>query len=471
MQSEVDGVLDLDPSSATCADCFILDAIKDSGPLAVDLTYSSISVRGRLRKFVDFWRTLEVSQFILNVIMQGYKIPFFQLPTPFAKRNNTSARENSAFVSQAVNDLLRLDLIEELACKPNIINPLSVSTRSSGKQRLILDLRHVNQFIYKQKFKCEDLSVATQIFSRNYYLFKFDLKSGYHHVEIFPDHRKFLAFSWDFGTGVYRYFQFCVLPFGLSSAPYIFTKILKPLQKSWRSQGIPIAIFLDDGLGGGTDFVSAKVNSLMVHSDLLKSGFVPNEEKSLWEPVQIITWLGVIINTIDGTIKATDERIQKLNAGLVDLSSRPPPRKVHVRHVASVTGQIISLSSCVGPVARIMTRFLFSVVNSAHSWDNEVFLSDDSLSEIIFWKNNVVPLNGKVYWSPHSLPVKVTYSDDSNSACGAFLENSNLAFHQNWSPEESTKSSTWRELRAVSLAVEAFANHFSGFKVIWYSDN
>ena len=98
----------------------------------------------------------------------------------------------------------------------------------------------------------------------------------------------------------------------------------------------------------------------MVHSDLLKSGFVPNEEQSLWEPVQIITWLGVILNTIDGTIKATEERIQRLNAGLFDLSSsRPPPRKVHVRNVASVTGQIISLHSCVSPVARIMTRFLF----------------------------------------------------------------------------------------------------------------
>ena len=235
-----------------------------------------------------------------------------------------------------------------------------------------------------------------------------------------------------------------------------------------------MAIFLDDGLGGGTDFVSSKVNSLVVHSDLLRSGFVPNEEKSLWEPVQIITWLGVILNTIGGTIKATDERIQKLNAGLVNLSSRSPPRKVYVKNIASVTGQIISLSSCVGPVARIMTRFLFSVVNSAHSWDNKVFLSDDSLSEIIFWKNNVVPLNGRVYWLPHSLPVKVTYSDASNSACGAFVdfvESSNLLFHQNWSPEESAQSSTWRELRAVSLAMEAFANHFSGFKVIWYTDN
>ena len=55
----------------------MLDAIKDSGSPAVDLTYSS--VRGRLRTFVDFWRTLEVSQFIFKVTMQGYKIPFCRL--------------------------------------------------------------------------------------------------------------------------------------------------------------------------------------------------------------------------------------------------------------------------------------------------------------------------------------------------------------------------------------------------------
>ena len=94
------------------------------------MTYSF--VHGRLRKFVDFWHTLEVLQFISNVIMQGYKIPFFELSMPFFERKNTSA------------------------CKPDIINPLSVSNLLLGKQRLILDLRHVNQFIYKQKFKFED---------------------------------------------------------------------------------------------------------------------------------------------------------------------------------------------------------------------------------------------------------------------------------------------------------------------------
>ena len=62
-------------------------------------------------------------------------------------------------------------------------------------------------------------------------------------MDIFPDHPKFLAFSWHFGTNCVRYFQFTVLAFGLSSALFIFTKLIKPLEAFWRLQGIPIAIF------------------------------------------------------------------------------------------------------------------------------------------------------------------------------------------------------------------------------------
>ena len=451
----------------------VLDSLGDS--LSTSDFSSLLTVRGRLNSCINFWRSLGTSQFTLNVISQGYKIPFFELPTPFFKANNASALSNSSFVSKAVNELLHANLVEEIFCVPNIVNPLSVSTRSSGKQRLILDLRHVNSFIFKQKFKCEDLSVAIQIFDKGFHLFKFDLKSGYHHMEIFPAHRKFLSFAWDFGiSGSSRYFQFCVLPFGLSSAPFIFTKMLKPLLKSWRSKGIPIAIFLDDGLGGGANPFSAKSNSLVVHSDLLKSGFVPNEDKSQWEPTQIITWLGVIINTIDGFIKATDERIAKLCHDLDSWFSLEYPSRVHVKRVANIAGQIISLSSCLGPVARIMTRFLFSVINSAVSWNCVVLLTQDAISEIDFWKSNVHTLNGKIYWGTKSLPAKISFSDASESACGAFLQLQSkveLVTHQNWSITESARSSTWRELKAVCLALEAFSSYLSGSKVVWYSDN
>ena len=94
----------------------------------------------------------------------------------------------------------------------------------------MLDLRHASLYVFKRKFRCEDISVAIEIFSKGCYLFKFDLKSGYHHVEFLPKHRKYLAFSWVFGDGVVRYFQFTVLPFGLSSALYLFTILLKPIR-------------------------------------------------------------------------------------------------------------------------------------------------------------------------------------------------------------------------------------------------
>ena len=75
------------------------------------------------------------------------------------------------------------------------------------------------------------------------YLFSFDLKSGYHHVDIAQIHQDCLGFSW---KG--RFFVFTVLPFGLCSACYIFTKLMHPLVRYWRSLGLRAVVYLDDGL-------------------------------------------------------------------------------------------------------------------------------------------------------------------------------------------------------------------------------
>ena len=48
-------------------------------------------------------------------------------------------------MSKAVNELLHANLVEEIFCVPDSVNPLSVSARSSGKKKLILDLKHANK--------------------------------------------------------------------------------------------------------------------------------------------------------------------------------------------------------------------------------------------------------------------------------------------------------------------------------------
>ena len=388
----------------------------------------------------------------MSVIRNGYKIPFIDFPPPKVFPNNPSALKEKDFVSEAISDLLVTRRVEVLDYPPAIVNPLPVSNQSSGKKTLILDLRHVNLYIFNQKFKCEDLKVALKVLSKGFYLFKFDLKSDYHHVEIFPDHRSFLAFSWDFGNGILKHFQFAVLPFGLSSAPYLFTKLLRPAITSWRCKGIPMAIFLHDGLGGGASKMKAKINSLTVHADLLNFGFVFNEEKSIWEPVQIITWLGTVLDTNQGFISVTEERISKLKVN-VDSVLKGDSMFVNVKSLATVVGQIILLTPCVGGVARIMTRSLYAVVNPKVSWKCIVVLTKESCSELVLWSQSANFLNCRCPWLPLCQPAKLLYSDASHYACGSFIHSKGKLFQQNWSPVERNNSSAWRELKAVELAL------------------
>lgn len=187
-----------------------------------------------------------------------------------------------------------------------VINPLSVSIQSCGKKRLILDLRYVNKHLFKQRFKCEDWRVGLDYFVKGCYFTKFDLKSGYHHLDIFPEHQPHLGFSWVVGDT--KYFMFTVLPFGLSSAPYIITKLFRPLVKHWRSQGIHSVLYLDDGLDAERSEASSSASSNIIRSDLASAGFLANVDKSVWDPVQVITWLGIVWNGAQGVISITDTR-------------------------------------------------------------------------------------------------------------------------------------------------------------------
>ena len=153
-----------------------------------------------------------------------------------------------------------------------------------------------------------------------------------------------------------------------------------------------MAIFLDDGLGVGTNSIMAKINSLTVRADLTRYGFVINEEMSLWEPVQVITCLGTVFDTYQGLISVTKRRVSKLKSR-IDLLRKDNCKILKVRDVASVVGQVISLTPCVGSVAKIMTRALYTIVNQKQSWDSQVELSKEAFNELTFWIDNVDSVN------------------------------------------------------------------------------
>jgi len=225
--------------------------------------------------------------------------------------------------------MVKSGTVKETSIPPKVVNPLSVAENSSGKKSFILDLTYVKDFLYKDK---------------SLYLFKFDLKSGYYHIDIFEPHQTYLGFSWNF-EGKTRYFIFSVLPFGLSTAPFIFTKTVRPLIKYWRSLAIKIVCFLDDGLGTEPNKEKAINSSRIVYETLIKAGFVPNAQKSIWEPTKVLTWLGIEINLNLGVLKITPERISNILKTANFLLSN---KYLSARKLSKFTGKIISTKYVLG---------------------------------------------------------------------------------------------------------------------------
>ena len=97
------------------------------------------------------------------------------------------------------------------------------------------------------------------------YFTTFDQSSGYRHIKKHPEYRKCLGVDWTFEGRSSKYFQFCVLLFSLSSACYVFTKILCPFTiKCRRGMGIKAILYIDGGIATSRSFELAKTAAELV---------------------------------------------------------------------------------------------------------------------------------------------------------------------------------------------------------------
>ena len=319
-----------------------------------------ISPVGRLRSRYSQWKKVTNNSFILGVIKEGYKIPFKELPDSVELTNDKSARYNAQFLSEEIQKLLVKRCVTEVKEKSTVINPLTVATNKSGKQRLVLDCRHLNKCLAKFKFKYEDVSIARQMSEKGTYLFCFDLRGAYHHIDIIVSHRTFLGFQWKEGDTA-RYYTFSSLPFGLETAGYIFSRVLRVLVQYWGSVEHQIVMFLDDGIGGHKDRYKAVGSSDYIKHKLDEFGIFIAQDKCKSGASLEAVWLGYYWNMAEGKLYATLDRIKRLEFSvesmLYSLSSCKVPL-VKVRFLACIVGQIISMQAVLGKQVQLKTREL-----------------------------------------------------------------------------------------------------------------
>ena len=206
---------------------------------------------------------------------------------------------------------------------------------------------------------------------------QFDLKSAYHHIDIWPPHAKYLGFKW---KG--RMYVFCSLPFGLSTAPYCFCKVTRVLVKFWRRQGFRCFLFYDDGSLAHQERREAFVQGQIVKADVLRCGFLLSDAKCAWEPEQCVEMFGYGVDTLEGVFRVPNRRLERLETALgMTWAAR---RSVLGRNVARVVGHIMSMRLALGPIARLWTRALYRAICRIPHLGLHVHLDADACRELVF---------------------------------------------------------------------------------------
>lgn len=310
--------------------------------------------------------------------------------------------------------MLAKNAIEETNYHPDeFVSSLFLVPKKTGDLRPVINLKPLNEFVQKEHFKMESIDSAINMINKGDYLASLDLKDAYFSIPIAENHRKYLRFIWK-----QKRYQFCCLPFGLTSAPRIFTKVLKPVVSCLRDQGIRVVIYLDDILIIASS-KSECLRHLAIAIKLLTSlGFTINEEKSCMVPTQRIQFLGFMLDSTTMQVVVPPDKCDKIVGRCKDLMKQ---KIVTVKQLASIVGMLKAVNHAVLP-ANLFCRRLQAAQISASAKDpdllSKVTLLEPQLSELRTWVQCLNQWNGR-----HMIVPPIDFrvqTDSSKKGWGAY---------------------------------------------------
>ena len=197
------------------------------------------------RNFIQNWthNFITQDQWVLQTV-QGFCLPFTTSPVqPVAPAEMHFPKEQEELISAEVQTLVQkraLCLMKDH--QVGFVSQLFLVPKRDGGFCPVVNLKALNKYIQKEHFKMEGFHMhGRDLVRQGDWLAKINLKDAYFLIPVHPCHQKFLQFSWKGSL-----YQFQCLLFGLSCAPRVFTKVMKPVVAFLRERGIKSIIYLDD---------------------------------------------------------------------------------------------------------------------------------------------------------------------------------------------------------------------------------
>ena len=371
---------------------------------------------GRLQFFIGAWSKITQDPWVLQVV-RGYQLDFSSHP-PLHRPRYTQpalARDQKQGMEAEIQSLLEKQAIVRLTppLSPGFYSSVFVVPKKDGGWRPIINLRELNRSDWR-----------------------------------------FLRFSWE-----EEYYQFKTLPFGLTSAPYVFTKLLRPVAALFRQAGLRILVYLDDWLLLASDPDLLKDQGEYVSSNLQSLRFLLNHKKCIMVPTQSIEFLGFIIDSRRMTLSLPAVKVDKIHKEcrhILNLS------EVTGRQLSHIIGLMTSVLPAIHPAPlhyRALQCLRLEALGQKGSpdYDSSVKLSSEAVEDLQWWIHSLRHHNGRPIYSPE--PTLVLELDASKKGWGAHCRENGISTGGPWTREESQAHINWLELKAAFLATQTFVKH------------
>lgn len=277
--------------------------------------------------------------YILEGIQNGFRVGFNYKgqPTKSAYTNLPTTRDHPEIISNYLAAECSKGRPLPTCSMPNIqINRIGVIPKKSspGKWRLITDLsfppgRSVNDGINMDYtslsyIKVDHIAKKVVQLGKGTQLSKMDIEEAYRLVPIHPDDKHLLGIKWDNHTYID-----ITLPFGLRSAPIIFTALTDALQWILERRGVSyVAHYLDDFITLGAP-ESDECPNIQVCQEL----GIPLAPHKTVGPTTCLIFLGIEIDTMRMELRLPHEKLSKL----LELLTRMAIRKGMYERIPRIT--------------------------------------------------------------------------------------------------------------------------------------
>lgn len=344
-----------------------------------------------------------------------------------------------------------------------------------GKWRLITDLSSpegssVNDGIAPHLCSVTYASVDDAVRSvcrlgRGALLAKFDLQSAYRLVPVHPVDRLLLGVKWKGEVYVDG-----ALPFGLRSAPKLFTAVADALLWIMGSHGLVEGIhYLDDFLILGPPRAEVCGKHLQVCLQVCQKLGVAVAPHKTEGPSTDLCFLGIVIDTEKMELRLPEVKLRRLQSLIREWRGR---RTCQKRQLLSLIGQLQHACRVVR-VGRPFLRRLIDQSTTVNQMHHHIRINRAIKSDLLWWDTFLGVWNGVSMMSAvvRGSAATILTSDASGGWGGGAFTSSGEWFQVQWPESWATVHITVKELAPIVVAAAVWGREWKGRTVCCRCDN